>query len=96
MEPIKKLTIYREDKTDGYRELEVVIYHDGSLVLDGVDAGEDVINYFGDWDFEYLLVVAPEYKDTVLLHLIKDRFSSAQDMQQWLKERDIPYQFTSY
>ena len=96
MKPIKELVIRHEDRSDGYNELSVTIDKKGSIVLEGVDTGEDVCKFFGDWDFEYWLKIPPDYLETVLLFLIKDRFLSVHDMQKWLEERDIPSQFTSF
>jgi hypothetical protein len=102
MKPIKSLAIRRDDTKDGYSEMAVEIDENGAIVLSGVDAGEEVRQFFGDWDFEFWLTIPPEYKEAVLLHLIKDsflsqdRFSSVHKMRKWLEERDIPFQFTSF
>jgi hypothetical protein len=48
MEPIKNLVIRREDTSHGYRELAVAIHENGSIVLEGVDAGEEVRKFFSD------------------------------------------------
>lgn len=91
-----ELLIRHEKFDDGYRELLVRIDSDGDLVLDGCDAGELARETFGDWDYEYWLTVPAEWKDTLLLHLVKERFSSVHDMQEWLEKREIPGKFTSY
>lgn len=91
-----ELLIRRETFDDGYSELFVRISPDGELVLDGCDAGERARETFGDWDFEYWLTVSQEWKDTVLLYLVKERFTSAHDMETWLEERKISGKFTSY
>jgi len=96
MEPIKKLVIRHERMDDGYSEFTVGIDDSGSLVLEGVDAGEEVRRLFGDWDYEYWLTIPAEYRESVLLYLIKERFSSVHDMREWLKEKNIPCEFTSY
>lgn len=91
-----ELLIRHEKFDDGYSELLVRIGPGGELVLDGCDAGEDVRQHFGDWDYEYWLTIPAESKDTLLLHLVKERFSSVHDMQEWLEKREIPGKFTSY
>lgn len=96
MEPFKKLLIRRDQFGDGYSELAVTVDESGSIVLEGVDAGEEVKKFFGDWDYEYWLKIAPEYRDSISLYLIKERFSSVEDMRKWLKEKDIPFTFTSF
>lgn len=91
-----ELLIRHEKFDDGYSELLVRIDPDGDLVLDGCDAGELARETFGDWDYEYWLTVPAEWKNTLLLHLVKERFSSVHDMQEWLEKREIPSKFTSY
>ena len=96
MKPIKKLLIRHDQMDDGYSELAVAIDESGSITLEGVDAGEEVRRVFGDWDYEYWLTVAPEYRESVLLHLVKDRFSSVHEVQKWLEDREIPFDFMSF
>ena len=96
MKPIDKLTIYHEKTANGYHELLVKIGEEGEVVLDGCDAGEDVRKHFGDWDYEYWLTVPREHKDTLLLYLIQERFSSVHEMKEWLEEKTIPSKFESY
>lgn len=95
-ERITQLTIRDERLEDGYRTLAVKIAEDGSLVLEGVDAGQDVERMFGDWDYEYWLTVRPEDRDTVLLHLIQSQFSSAHVFRAWLAERGVESEFQSF
>jgi len=95
MDPISKITIRYEKTEDGYSELLAEINDAGDLVLDGCDAGRGVERAFGDWDHEYWLTIPKEYRDSVLLHLIKDRFASVHDLKAWLDERGIPSEQTS-
>lgn len=94
--PTTELVIRYEKQEDGYSELLVKINENGDLVLDGCDAGEEVRRSFGDWDYEYWLTVPNAFKETLLLHLVKDRFTSVNDMRSWLNERGIPSEFTSF
>ena len=72
MEPINKL-IMRDDKKSGvYSYLVAKIDDKGKLVLEGVDGGKDVEKFFGDSDYEYWLTISQEFKETILLHLIKE------------------------
>ena len=96
MKPINEIRIRYEETDDGYSDLRAKINESGDLVLDGCDAGSEIERRFGDWDYEYWLTIPKEYRNTVLLHLIKDRFSSVHDLEVWLKERSIPAEFNSY
>lgn len=96
MKPITQLEIRDEKARGGYSTLLAKIDDHGALVLEGCDAGKDMEKFFGDGDFEYWLTIPAEFKDTVLLHLIKERFTSAHDMRAWLEQKGIPCEFTSY
>lgn len=97
--PIRELAIHSETSTDGYRELKVLIDDAGQLVLEAVDGGESVRKIWGDSDYEYWVKITPEWRDAVLLHLIKEWFSQravSSQFMRWLKERGIPYEFYSH
>jgi hypothetical protein len=74
-QPVKELSIRSERFPDGYSNLHVRIDQQGNLVLDAVYAGPTVERMRGDWDYEYSVTVPATWKDTVLLHLMKDRFA---------------------
>jgi hypothetical protein len=96
MKPIKKITIKDEKYEDGYSDLYAKIAENGDLVLDGCDAGELVEQMFGDWDYEYWLTIPEKFKDTILLNLIKDRFTTEHEFRKWLDQLEIPSEFSFY
>lgn len=97
---MKKLTsiVIRDQKTHdgGTDALEAKIQPTGAVLLEGYDSGQGVKEAMGDWDYEFWITVAPEYKDTLILHLLKERFAAARDMKSWLEEKQIPFEFSSY
>lgn len=96
LQPVSELTIRHEEFPGGYRDLKVWFGGDGYLVMDAVDAGEHIRKITGDWDYEYSVTVPQEWTQTVLLHLLKERFSAdapTSDFMAWLKSKDIPYKF---
>ena len=96
MKPIKKVIIKDEKYEDGYSELLAKISEKGDLVIDGCDAGELAKEMFGDWDYEYWLTIPEKFKETIMLNLIKDRFSSVDEIKKWLDQLGIPSEFSSY
>lgn len=96
----KKLAevMLRENRTpDGEVSLlEAYIEEGGDLVLEGYDLGESVKKVWGDSDYEYWRRVNREHVPMVLLQLIKDRFTSDVAFHEWLSEKGIPDDFTSY
>ena len=93
---INEIKLREMEVRGGKSYLDAVIRENGDLVLSGQDVGEFVQQVWGDWDYEYWVTVKSDYKDTVLLHLIKDKFDSETKFQEWLKSKDIPCEFTSY
>lgn len=97
-ERVNKLQICHERYKDrGYTEVSVEISPSGAVVLDGCDAGSSVKEHTGgSWDLEYRVSVARDWKDTLLLHLIKDHFPGATAsgaFMTYCKERGIPTEF---
>lgn len=68
----------------------------GDLILDGYDSGEFVEEVWGSDDYEYSLTVKAEYKDSVLLNLIKEKFGNDSQFRTWLEEKNIPSDFESF
>jgi hypothetical protein len=96
MTKITALNLIQEVNDRDSRHLEVRIEPDGRLLLEGCDTGPEVAKIWGDSDYEYWLTVPADYKDTLLLWLIQERFQTSSALMEWLKSRDIPYEFSSY
>lgn len=76
--------------------LSAKIDESGDLILEGYDSGSFVKERFDDYDYEYSLKVKSEYKDTILLLLVKERFANDSEFRQWLAEKGIPSEFWSW
>ncbi len=68
----------------------------GDLILEGQDLGELVEEQFGKRDYEYSLKIKAEYKDTILLNLVKENFANDSEFRTWLDEKQIPNEFWSF
>jgi hypothetical protein len=87
----------RWSRFEGRSELLAKIDDRGQLVLDGADTGSRVQEIWGDDDYEFSEAVPAEWKDTVLLHLVKERFSTGtSEFRKWCEERGIPTKFESW
>ena len=76
--------------------LKAKINENGSLVLEGYDIGDAPLNYWGRDEYEYWRTVDSKYKDSILLLLIKDRFTSDSQFSRWLDENGIPSEFHNW
>ena len=72
------------------------IEEDGGLVFEGYDIGPVVEEHWGDSDYEYWLRIDKDYKDTILLWLIKERFGTDSEFREWLNGKGIPSEFESW
>jgi hypothetical protein len=95
-QPIRKLVIRHERLRNGYSGLLVRIDDHGQLVLEGSDAGKLVQEVWGADDYDFEQTVPAAWRDTVLLHLMAERFSKTSDFRAWCEERGIPTQFCAW
>ncbi|MFX1554159.1 MAG: hypothetical protein ACFFBV_09570 [Promethearchaeota archaeon] len=94
---MKKITIYDyRTRENEIHTLIAEIKENGDLVLSGYDCGESVKKFFGDFDHEYWLTIKAENISSVILYLIKDRFKNDTEFREWLKEKDIQFNFSSF
>ena len=64
--------------------------------MEGHDLGPKVAEVWPDNEYEYWRIVPIDYKDTVLLWFIKERFSSDLEFREWLDEKGIPNEFANW
>ncbi len=91
-----RVTIYNRTGGGDHNTLEAVVKAAGDLVLEGYDIGPGVEEFFGDSDYEYWHTVKAEHVPLVLLQLIQDRFQTHAEFAEWLKQKGIPSELTSY
>lgn len=94
--PIKDIVL--KDKEINGTHISVIVRatDNGNLIIDGYDTGRLPELYWGDWDYEYITTVRKDFKDTVLLLLIKDRFKDCCDFRSWLEVNHIPNEFFTW
>jgi hypothetical protein len=96
MEKINEVYLFeQEDDKNSFLEW-VSILDDERLSLNGNDCGEIPLRFWGDIDYEYWRIIDKDWKDTILLLLIKDMFKRFNDFAGWLEEKNIPSTFGSY
>ena len=93
---IDKITMI-ESKTERLAvRLTARITENGDLILEGYDSGAFVEEVLHHDDYEYSLTVKAEYKDTILLNLIREKFEHDSAFRTWLDEKGIPSEFWSF
>lgn len=96
MSKIQEIVMLDERTEKDYSSLVAKIDDNENLVFEGYDVGETPKKYWGDSDYEYWLVINKDYKDTILLWLIKERFKDDSHFKNWLDEKGIPSEFGSW
>ena len=94
--PITTITLRDDYINDTHISVYVKISDNGDLVIDGGDCGKAPLEFWGDSDYEYITTIKKEYKDTVLLLLVKDKFKDSDDFREWLKAKDIPNEYFTW
>lgn len=92
LQQLAELVLKQILKGERFEWLTVRIDDTGDLLLEGQDTAP-IIERFRDIDYEYWLTVGKDDKDTVLLHLIRDRFDNATAFREWLAQYHIPCRF---
>lgn len=93
---IKKINLIETKSQRISVYLSARIDDNGDLILEGQDLGELVQDQFDKDDYEYSLTIRAEYKDTILLNLIKEKFADDSQFKDWLDEKRIPSEFWSF
>ena len=93
---INEITIWDEDRGDNNYALWGKIEENGDLKIIGNDIGSGVKAWWGDIDYEYWYIIDKDWKDTLLLHLLAEKFTLDNTPQPWLDTKQIPYKFGSY
>ena len=100
---VENRPVYVMEPKEGVTNDLVIMYvHGGSYVADlekeHWKTCGDIINQLGCTIIlpDYPLTPKYTYKDTILLHLIQEKFDSESKFKEWLKEKNIPWDFTSY
>jgi len=80
--------------------IDVEIDEDGAVSFSGQDVGKAPMEFWGDSDYEYWILVHKEQKDRLLLSLIEKMFGGSSQafskFREFLLEREIPYEYGSW
>jgi hypothetical protein len=83
-----------------HHTLDAFIDDKGELVIDGCDLGPSVERMWDDLDYEFAWHIPREWKDTILLRLLKDRFEAQPSWREhetafieWVKALGVPTKF---
>jgi hypothetical protein len=92
IQPLKSVTLGRTQSESVRSTLWAVILDDAALEIERSDYGPVVDEVWHRDEHEYNVTVPADYKDTVLLLLIKDYVRDDVAFRGWLEEKGIPFQ----
>lgn len=95
MKPVERLELSEKRTEKGWHVLEASVDVNGDLVLTGRDPIDLPKAAFGATEYETTRRIPAEYKDTLLLLLLRERFKSDAMFQQWLERHGIPYEYVN-
>ena len=96
MEKIREITLWERKDEQNYSRDKIHIEENGRLFLDSYDIGQLPERVWGHDDYEYNTYIEAEWKDSSLLLLLKERFKTNNDFQNWANEKKIPYTTSSW
>lgn len=94
--PIDRVVLRDERDGKDTRHVEAAIDNQGDLVLSGQDLGPKVQAFFRTHEYEYFYNIPANYKDTLLLRLLEEKFKPEFLFDDWLKAHGIPYEFSNW
>jgi len=84
-----------EERGPTSRFIHARIEDSGNLVVEGQDVGEVPRKWFDDDDYEFIVTVRAEDKDSVILALIEKlyggKFGAVDEIREFLEEKGIPF-----
>lgn len=96
MEKIKEITLWERKDTQNYSHDKVRIEENGRICFDSYDIGQLPNQAWNHDDYEYNTYVEAEWKDSILLLLLKEKFSTNADFQKWANHKQLPYTTSSW
>ncbi len=88
----------KQGETSIYIDAE--IDKEGRLIVSGQDLGKAPEEFWGNSDYEYMMLVKRDQMNILLLSLIKEKFGgNAQafsNLREYLIKESIPYEFGSW
>ncbi len=87
---VTSVTLRRETSQNGNSRDLITVRADGTIHGDAFDTGPMAESHWGG-DYEYDLYVDSDWRDTVMLRLLQERFISVSDFRNWLQSHGIPH-----
>jgi len=90
---ISKIVISKEYTEQGATTLSAEISKRGDLIMNDYFIGKMAQEVYSHDDSESYVTVEKDYKDTLLLQLLKGRFKKSYELREWLDSNNVPYGF---
>jgi hypothetical protein len=95
--PLDKVYLVQHESENLHQSVWATINEKNQLVVEGLDYGPLVEDMLFCEDYEYSVTIDAQWKDTMLLLLLKERFHDFPPVKKWLKDNGIPHgQFSWY
>ena len=96
MNTISSIQILKKETEQGLTRLSAEISDNGDLIINDYCIGPFAQEMYGHDDVEADVKVKKDFKDTLLLLLLKERFDKFSEIREWLKSNGVPYKFDSW
>ena len=100
MNPTSDRVILVEERGKTSIYIHAEIDENGNLIISGQDLGKAPKEFWGDSDYEYWVIVAPDEKDKLLLALLERQYKNdlkvVSKFREFLSEKGISSEFGSW
>ena len=90
---ITKIEIVKTENDQSSTILSAKISDDGDLIIDDYFIGKFAQEVYDHDDSESFVKVKKDFKNTLLLLLLKERFQANSELRDWLSLNNVPYDF---
>lgn len=96
---VRRISLYRQHGNPSI-SIDARITKGGALEVSGQDGGKAAEAFWGDDDYDYGVMIAPEHKDRLLLALLENLYKgnphTVAELKTLLTKKKIPHAFHSW
>ena len=89
---LSSILIHEKETEQGLTRLSAEISDDADLIIKDYFIGKMAQEVYSHDDSESCVTLKKEFKDTLLLRLLKGRFKQSSELREWLDSNSVPYE----
>jgi len=90
-DPIQTLLIKTQETDKITTSSSIRVSDSGDILFEVYNSGKQVKMVRGKWSYKDVLTIPSNYKDTILLYLLKEHHPYLFELKEWIKDKGIPF-----